>query len=121
MKLKKKEDQSVDTLILLRRGNKMPMEGVTETKCESETEGMTIQILPHLAIHLLTTTKNRHYCRCQQELVDRSLIKLSPERLCQCLTNTEVDAQQPSIGRSTGSPLKELEKVLKELKGFAAT
>jgi hypothetical protein len=34
MKLKKKKDQSVDTLILLRRGNKMPMEGVTETKLE---------------------------------------------------------------------------------------
>jgi hypothetical protein len=32
MKLKKKEDQSVDTSILLRRGNKIPMEGVTETK-----------------------------------------------------------------------------------------
>jgi hypothetical protein len=27
MKLKKKEDQSVDALILLRRGNKIPMEG----------------------------------------------------------------------------------------------
>jgi hypothetical protein len=32
MKLKKKEDQSVDTLPLLRIGNKTPMEGVTETK-----------------------------------------------------------------------------------------
>jgi hypothetical protein len=32
MKLKKKEDQSVDTLFLLRMGNKIPMEGVTETK-----------------------------------------------------------------------------------------
>jgi hypothetical protein len=42
MKLKKKEDQSVDTSILLRRGNKIPMEGVTETKCGVETEGMTI-------------------------------------------------------------------------------
>ena len=42
MKLKKKEDQSVDTFILLRRGNKTPMEGVTETKCEVETEEMTI-------------------------------------------------------------------------------
>jgi hypothetical protein len=31
MKLKKKEDQSVDTMILLRRGNKIPLEGVTET------------------------------------------------------------------------------------------
>jgi hypothetical protein len=34
---KNKEDQSVDTLILLRRGNKIPMEGVTETKCGAES------------------------------------------------------------------------------------
>ena len=34
MKLKKNEDQSVDTLLLLRIGNKTPMEGVTETKME---------------------------------------------------------------------------------------
>jgi hypothetical protein len=39
MKLKKKEDQSVDTLFLLRKGNKTPMEGVTETKFRAETEG----------------------------------------------------------------------------------
>jgi hypothetical protein len=31
MKLKKNEDQTVDTLPLLRIGNKKPMEGVTET------------------------------------------------------------------------------------------
>jgi hypothetical protein len=30
MKLKKKEDQSVDTSILLRRGNKIPMEGIRD-------------------------------------------------------------------------------------------
>jgi hypothetical protein len=51
MKLKKKEDQSVDTLILFRRGNKIPMEGVTETKIRAKTEGITIQRLPHLAIY----------------------------------------------------------------------
>ena len=39
MKLKKKEDQSVDTSFLLRMGNKIPMEGVTETKFRAETEG----------------------------------------------------------------------------------
>jgi hypothetical protein len=43
MKLKKKEDQSVDALVLLRRGNKIPMGGVTETKCGAETEGNAIQ------------------------------------------------------------------------------
>jgi hypothetical protein len=50
MKLKK-EDQSVDTSFLFRRGNKIPMEGVTETKCEAATEGKTIRRLPHLGIH----------------------------------------------------------------------
>jgi hypothetical protein len=42
MKLKKKEDQPVDTLFLLRMRNKIPMEGVTETKCGAEMEGRTI-------------------------------------------------------------------------------
>jgi hypothetical protein len=32
MKLKKKGDQNVGTLILFRRGKKIHMEGVTETK-----------------------------------------------------------------------------------------
>jgi hypothetical protein len=39
MKLKKKEDQSVDTLPLLRIENKTPMEEVTETKFGAETKG----------------------------------------------------------------------------------
>jgi hypothetical protein len=42
MKLKKNEDQSVDTLPLLRIGNKPPMEGVTETKFGAEMKGWTI-------------------------------------------------------------------------------
>jgi hypothetical protein len=37
-----KEWQSVDTLPLLRIGNKTPMEGVTETKFGVETKGWTI-------------------------------------------------------------------------------
>jgi hypothetical protein len=52
MKLNKKENQSVDTSFLLRMGNKIPMEGVTETKFGfAETEGRTMQRLPHLGIH----------------------------------------------------------------------
>jgi hypothetical protein len=75
MKLKKKEDQSVDTSILLRRGNKTLMEGVTETKCGAETEGMTIHIdCPTRESMPYTPTKPRHYCGCQQELSDRSLM-----------------------------------------------
>jgi hypothetical protein len=41
MKLKKNEDQSVDTLPL-RIGNKTRMEGVTETKFRAEKKGWTI-------------------------------------------------------------------------------
>jgi hypothetical protein len=53
IKLKKKEDQSVDTSVLLRRKNKIPLGGDTETKLGAETEGMTIQRLPHLGIHFI--------------------------------------------------------------------
>jgi hypothetical protein len=50
MKLKKKEDQSVDTSFFLRMENKIPMEGVTETKFGAKMEGKSIQRLPHLGI-----------------------------------------------------------------------
>jgi hypothetical protein len=58
MKLKKNDDQSVDTLPLLRIGNKTPMEGVTETKFGAETKGCTIERLPgiHLIISFQTLT-----------------------------------------------------------------
>jgi hypothetical protein len=68
MKLKK-EDHSVDTLFLLRMGNKIPMEEVTETKFGAKMEGMTIQRLPHLGIHPI-------YNHQTQTLLHM------PERLC---------------------------------------
>jgi hypothetical protein len=42
-KLKKKEDQRADILVLLRRGVKIYMGGDTETKFGAETEGKIIQ------------------------------------------------------------------------------
>ena len=42
MKLKKNEDQCVDTLPLLKIGNKTPMDGITETKFGAEKKGCTI-------------------------------------------------------------------------------
>jgi hypothetical protein len=73
MKLKK-EDQSMETLILLRRGNKIPMEAITETKFRVETEGMTIQRLVTWGSIPYTVTKPRHYGICQQDFADRNLI-----------------------------------------------
>jgi hypothetical protein len=55
MKIKKKKNQSADTLFLLRIGNKIPKEGVTETKFGAETERWIIQRLPHPAIHPIIT------------------------------------------------------------------
>jgi hypothetical protein len=51
MKLKEKEDQSMDVSVLLRMGNEIPMGGDTETKYGAETEGGTMQRLPHIGIH----------------------------------------------------------------------
>jgi hypothetical protein len=36
MKFKKKEDQSVNTSFLLRMGNRIPIEGIAETKFRAE-------------------------------------------------------------------------------------
>jgi hypothetical protein len=44
-----------------------------------------------------TVTKLRHYGGCQQVLADRNLMKLSPEKLYQCWTNTEVDALSQTL------------------------
>jgi hypothetical protein len=51
MNLKKKEEQSVGPLVLLRKGNKILMGANTETKCGAETEGKAVQRLSHLGIH----------------------------------------------------------------------
>jgi hypothetical protein len=42
MKLTKNKDQKVDSLLLLRIGNKTPMEGVTKIKFGAETKGWNI-------------------------------------------------------------------------------
>jgi hypothetical protein len=61
----------VDTLVLLRRENKIPIGGVTETKYTTEIEGKVIQRLPLQGCIPNTVTKTRHYCGCQQMLADR--------------------------------------------------
>ena len=52
-KIKKKEDQRVDTSFLPRIGNKIPMGGVAETEFGAKTKGWTIQRLPHLGFHFI--------------------------------------------------------------------
>ena len=51
MKLRKKEDQSVDTSEIFRMGDKITIGADEETKSGADTEGKTIQRRPHLEIH----------------------------------------------------------------------
>ena len=119
MKLKKNEDQSVDTLPLLRIGNKTPMEGVTETKFGAEMKGWTIQRLPYPGIHpiisLQTLTPLHTLARfCWKD----------PDIAVSCETmpgpsKHRSGCSQSAIGWITEPPMEELEKVPKELKGSA--
>jgi hypothetical protein len=59
MKLKKKEDQSVGALVLLRRLNKILIGANMEIKCRAETEGKAIQRLSHLGIHPIYSYQTR--------------------------------------------------------------
>ena len=60
MKLKNKEDQSVSTSFLLTMGNKIPMEGVTETNFRAEMEEMTLVSLVRLCQFLANTELDTH-------------------------------------------------------------
>jgi hypothetical protein len=112
MKLKKKKDQSVDTLSLLRMGNKIPMKGVTETKFGAEIEGRTIQRLLHPEIHTIIS----HQTQTLLHMPARFYIAVSCEAM-PVPGKYRSGCSQLSIGWNTGTPMEELEKVPKELKG----
>jgi hypothetical protein len=118
MKLKKKENQSVVASVLLRRGNKILMGANTETKCGAETEGKVIQRLHHLEIHPVYQTRTllwmpRSACWQKPDIAVSWEVLPEPDKYRgKCL--------QPTTGLSMGSPMEELEKGLKELKGFVA-
>jgi hypothetical protein len=106
--------------ILLRRGNKIPMDEVTETKSRAETEGTTIQRLPHLGIHPI----NNQQTQTLWQMPTRAWWQ-EPDIAVSCEALPGPDKYrsgclQSSIGESTRSPMKDLEKVLKELKGSEA-
>jgi hypothetical protein len=116
MKLKK-EDQSVDTSFLLRMGNKIPMGGVT--KFGAKTEGMTIQRLPHLRIHSIYNHQTQtllhmpaRFCLWDPDIALSGEATPKPGKY-------RSGCSQLSIGWNTGSLMKELEKVPKELTGSA--
>jgi hypothetical protein len=97
MKLRKKEDHSVDTSVLLRRENKNPREEIQRQSVEQRLNERPARDCPTWGSILYTVTKPRHYCGCQEVLADRSKIQLSPERHCQSLTIIEADADSHRV------------------------
>jgi hypothetical protein len=64
----------VDTSFLLRIENKIPMEGVTETKFGGKTKGQTIQTLPHPGVHPIISHQTQTVVHMQQDFADMTLI-----------------------------------------------
>jgi hypothetical protein len=88
-------DRATHPELLLSKGNTGTMSG-------AETEGKAIQWLSHLGSILHAATKHRDYCGCQKVLTVRSLIQLTPERLCQILTNTDANAHSQPLDWAHG-------------------
>jgi hypothetical protein len=83
-------------------GNKIPMEGVTETKFGAKMEGKTIQRLPYPGIHPIYNHQTQAHCIYQKDFADKTLTQLSLLNLCQFLTNTEVDVHSHLLGGTQG-------------------
>ena len=75
IKLKKKEDQSVDASVLSGRVSKILTGGNMETEwSRQKLKERPSRDCPTWGSIPYTVTKPRHYCGCQQVLADRSLI-----------------------------------------------
>jgi hypothetical protein len=88
MKLKK-EDQTVDASVLLRRGTKYPWEEIWRQSVEQRLNKRPSRDCPNWGSIPYTVAKAGHSCGCLEVLTDSSLIWLSPEKLYQNLTDTE--------------------------------
>jgi hypothetical protein len=104
----------VDTLVLLRRG-KLQRQAVEKAK------GKTIQWLPHWGICPIYSYQTQTLLWMQTSACwEDSDIVISWETL-PVPDKYRSGCSQQTIGLSTGSPMKELEKEPKELKEFASS
>jgi hypothetical protein len=64
----------MDTLFLPRIGNKIPMEGVTETKFGAKMKGWTIHRLPHPGVHPIISHQTQTLLLMPEDFAERTLI-----------------------------------------------
>jgi hypothetical protein len=74
VKLKKKEDQSLDTSFLLRMGKKYPWKELQRQSLELRWKERPSRECPTRGFIPYTITKPRHYCIFQKDFADRTLI-----------------------------------------------
>ena len=109
----------MDTIPLLRIGNKTSMEGVTKTKFGAEMKGWTMWRLPYPGILPIVSVQ----ALTPLHILAR-LYRKDPDVAVSCETmpgpsKHRSGCSQSANGWITGLPMKELEKVPKELKGSA--
>ena len=115
-KIKKKEDQNVYTLFLLRMGNEIPMKEVTETKFGAKMKGWTIQRLSHPGIYPIISHQMQtlwhtpaRFCGKDPDIAVSCEAMPGPSK-------HRSGCSQSAIEWSTGLPMEEIEKVPKKLK-----
>ena len=104
---------------LPRIGNKISMEGVSETKFGAKTKEWTIQRLPHPGVHPIISHQTQtilhipaRFCRKDPDIAVSCEAMPVPGKY-------RSGCSQSSIRWNTGPPMEKLEKAPKELKGSA--
>jgi hypothetical protein len=118
-KIKKREDQWVDTSFLLRIGNKIPMKGVKETKFGANMKGWTIQRLTHPGIHPIISHQTQTLLHMPERFCWRDPVIAVSNEAMPGRSKYRSGCSQSSIRWNTGPPMEKLEKAPKELKGSA--
>jgi len=117
MKLKKMEDQTVDALVLLKMEKKILMGRRTGTKSRAGTEEKVIQRLSHLGNHPICSHQTQSLL-----LMPRSACWQEPDMDVSRKALPSARAlliQMRKLAANHWTPMEELEKGLKKLKGFA--
>jgi hypothetical protein len=118
MRLKKKEDQSEDISFLLRMGNKIPMEGVTETKIGAEMQWRASNRLCHLGIHPV----NSHQIQTLLHMLARFSWQ-NPDIAVSCEAmpvpgKYRSGCSKSSIGWNTGPPMEVVPRSWRDLQPY---
>ena len=105
-KIKKREDQWVDTSFLPRIWNKISMEGVAEMKFGAKMKGWTTQRLPHPGIHPIISHQTQTLLHIPERFCWRDPVIAVSYEAMPVPGKYRSGCSQSSIGWNTGSPME---------------